>query len=249
MSDALTTSLLTPRRRLIENVPHWTTILALIVLVLVIAMALLAPVLAHFEPTKLNPIMRLKPSSATYWLGTDSFGRDLYSRVIYGARVSLLVGAGVAFGSLVIGLPLGLIAGWFRSVDAVMMRMMDGLMAIPGILLAIAIVALTKAGLVTVIIAIMLPEIPQVVRLVRSRVIAARSETFVQAAVLLGTPTHKLILRHLLRRRSRRLSCRGPIFTHPRSSPRPPCHFSALVSVPRSRPGAISWRRAGSFSR
>lgn len=198
MSDALTTSLLTPRRRLIENVPHWTTILALIVLVLVIAMALLAPVLAHFEPTKLNPIMRLKPSSATYWLGTDSFGRDLYSRVIYGARVSLLVGAGVAFGSLVIGLPLGLIAGWFRSVDAVMMRMMDGLMAIPGILLAIAIVALTKAGLVTVIIAIMLPEIPQVVRLVRSRVIAARSETFVQAAVLLGTPTHKLILRHLL---------------------------------------------------
>ncbi len=198
MSDTLTLSSLTPRRRLIENVPHWTTIAALIVLVAIVAMAIFAPLLANFEPTKLNPAMRLKPASAEYWLGTDSFGRDLYSRVVYGAQVSLLVGAGVAIGSLVIGLPLGLIAGWFRGVDAVLMRMMDGLMAIPGILLAIAIVALTQAGLVTVIIAIMLPEIPQVVRLVRSRVIAARTETFVQAATLLGTPTPRLILRHLL---------------------------------------------------
>jgi peptide/nickel transport system permease protein len=198
MSDTLPLSSLNPRRRLIENVPHWTTVVALIVLVAIVAMAIFAPLLANFEPTKLNPAMRLKPASAEYWLGTDSFGRDLYSRVIYGAQVSLLVGAGVALGSLAIGLPLGLIAGWFRSVDAVMMRMMDGLMAIPGILLAIAIVALTQAGLVTVIIAIMLPEIPQVVRLVRSRVIATRTETFVQAATLLGTPTPKLIMRHLL---------------------------------------------------
>ncbi len=198
MSDTLPLSSLNPRRRLIENVPHWTTVVALIVLIAIVAMAIFAPLLANFEPTKLNPAMRLKPASAEYWLGTDSFGRDLYSRVIYGAQVSLLVGAGVALGSLAIGLPLGLIAGWFRSVDAVMMRMMDGLMAIPGILLAIAIVALTQAGLVTVIIAIMLPEIPQVVRLVRSRVIATRTETFVQAATLLGTPTPKLIMRHLL---------------------------------------------------
>jgi len=198
MSDAVTPTSALPRRRLLENVPHATTIIALVVLIVIIGMAIFASTLANFEPTKLNPIMRLKPASSTYWFGTDSFGRDLYSRVVYGARVSLLVGAGVAFGALLIGLPLGLIAGWFKSIDAVLMRMMDGLMAIPGILLAIAIVALTKAGLATVIIAIMLPEIPQVVRLVRSRVIATRAETFVQAAVLLGTPSPKLIFRHLL---------------------------------------------------
>jgi len=187
-----------PRKRLLENPPHWSTVLALLVLLAIIAMALLAPYLANFEPTKLNAMMRLKPADPTYWMGTDSFGRDLYSRVVYGARVSLMVGAGVAVGAIVIGLPLGLLAGWFRGLDAVLMRAMDGLMAIPGILLAIAIVALTEAGLMTVIIAIMLPEIPQVVRLVRSRVLATRSETFVEAAVLLGTRPMRIIWRHLL---------------------------------------------------
>lgn len=187
-----------PRRRLLDNPPHWTTVLAVIVLAVVIVMAVFAPQLAHFEPTKLNAAMRLKPSSDTYWLGTDSFGRDLYSRVVYGARVSLLVGAGVAIGAIVVGLPLGLIAGWYRGIDGVLMRMMDGLMAIPGILLAIAIVALVRGGLVTVIIAIMIPAIPQVVRLVRARVIAAREETYVDAAVLLGTRPGTLIRKHLL---------------------------------------------------
>lgn len=186
------------RRRILENPPHWTTIVALIVLALVVIMAVLAPLLANFEPTKINPAQRLKAASDIWWLGTDAFGRDLYSRVVYGAQVSLLVGAGVAIGSIAVGLPLGLLAGWFRPLDAVLMRMMDGLMAIPGILLAIAVVALTKAGVVTVIIAIMLPEIPQVVRLVRSRVLATRAETYVDAAVLLGTPTFSLIRRHLL---------------------------------------------------
>ena len=187
-----------PRRRLLDNPPHWTTVLAVIVIVAVIVMAVFAPQLANFEPTRLNAAMRLKPASDTYWLGTDSFGRDLYSRVVYGARVSLLVGAGVAIGAIVIGLPLGLIAGWYRGIDGVLMRMMDGLMAIPGILLAIAIVALVRGGLVTVIIAIMIPAIPQVVRLVRARVIAAREETYVDAAVLLGTRPGKLIRKHLL---------------------------------------------------
>lgn len=187
-----------PRRRLLDNPPHWTTVLAVVVLVAVIVIAAFAPLLANFEPTKLNAAMRLKPASDTYWLGTDSFGRDLYSRVVYGARVSLLVGAGVAIGAIVIGLPLGLIAGWYRGIDGVLMRMMDGLMAIPGILLAIAIVALVRGGLLTVIIAIMIPAIPQVVRLVRARVIAAREETYVDAAVLLGTRPGKLIRKHLL---------------------------------------------------
>lgn len=187
-----------PRRRLLQNPPHWTTVLAVAVLLTVVVMSLFAAHIANFEPTKLNPTMRLKPASDTYWLGTDSFGRDLYSRVVYGARISLLVGAGVAVGAILIGLPLGLLAGWFRGIDGVLMRMMDGLMAIPGILLAIAIVALTRGGLATVIFAIMIPAIPQVVRLVRARVIAAREETYVDAAVLLGTRSARLIWKHLL---------------------------------------------------
>ncbi|MGI3169068.1 ABC transporter permease [Pseudooceanicola sp. C21-150M6] len=187
-----------PRWRLTGSPPHWTTLLALLTLIAIVALALFAPQLANFEPTQLNAMMRLKPADDVYWMGTDSFGRDLYSRTVYGARVSLMVGAGVTAGALLIGLPLGLLAGWFRGLDAVLMRAMDGLMAIPGILLAIAIVALTKAGLMTVIIAIMLPEIPQVVRLVRSRVLATRSEPYVEAAMLLGTGPLTIIWRHLL---------------------------------------------------
>lgn len=186
------------RHRLLERPPHLSTILALLVLAAIIVMAVFAPWLANFEPTKINPAQRLKPISDLFWLGTDAFGRDLYSRILYGARVSLLVGAGVTALAIVVGLPLGLLAGWFRSLDAVLMRMMDGLMAIPGILLAIAVVSLTNAGIVTVIVAIALPEIPQVVRLVRSRVLAARAETYVDAAVLLGTPTATIIRRHLM---------------------------------------------------
>jgi len=186
------------KHRLFARPPHWTTTLALVVLVLIVCMAIFAPTIAHFPPNQLNAAMRLKPASDTYWLGTDSFGRDLFSRVVYGARISLLVGAGAMSGALAVGLPLGLIAGWFPTVDAVLMRMMDGLMAIPGILLAIAIVALVHAGLATLIVAIMLPEIPQVVRLVRSSVLSARTESYVDAAILLGTPTRKIITRHLM---------------------------------------------------
>lgn len=187
-----------PRRRLPINLPSWLTLAASLVLLLIVLIAIFAPLIAPFEPTKLNAAMRLKPSDATYWLGTDTYGRDLFSRVVYGARVSLIVGAGAAFGCFAIGLPLGLIAGWYRWADGILMRIMDGLMAIPGILLAIAVVALTKGGLFTVIIAIMLPEIPQVVRLIRSRVIAVRSEAYVEAAQLLGTPPLKILWKHLL---------------------------------------------------
>ncbi|MFK7699036.1 ABC transporter permease [Pseudomonas caspiana] len=199
MSKSASLTLPGPRRRLIglPRVPLVSAI-SLVVLVLIIAMAIFAPWVANHDPVALSPANRLKPPSADFWLGTDAYGRDLFSRIVYGAQVSLMVGIGVTVLSILIGLPLGLLAGYFRGLDAVLMRVMDGLMAIPGVLLAIAIVSLSSAGIWTVMIAIMIPEIPQVVRLVRSRVLSAREEPYVEAAVLMGTSTVRILLRHLM---------------------------------------------------
>lgn len=178
--------------------PKTATIVAAIMLLLIIVMALFAPWIAPHDPVELSPANRLQGISAEHWLGTDAYGRDLFSRVVYGARISLSVGLGVACLCLLIGLPLGLLTGYFRTLDAILMRFMDGLMAIPGILAAIAIVSLTSANLWTLMIAIMVPEIPQIVRLVRSQVLATREEAFVEAAVLMGTPTFTILWRHLM---------------------------------------------------
>ena len=183
-----------------------------IVMVLVVVIGLLAPWLGTIDPTAINPAARNRVPGVEFSIrtdtgerirmvarfGTDSLGRDIYSRVIYGARVSLLVGVVVAVISIVAGLFIGLMAGFFRWLDAVIMRIMDGLMAIPAILLAIAMVSLFRAGVFTVIAAIAVPEIPRVVRLVRSIVLGVREEPYVEAAVTLGTPTAKLIWRHVL---------------------------------------------------
>ena len=134
----------------------------------------------------------------TFWLGTDSFGRDIYSRVIYGTRVSLLVGAGTATLALCLGGLLGMLAGYFRRVDALLMRVMDGLMAIPAVLLAIALVAALGAHVSTVVVAIAIPEVPRVTRLVRSLVLGLREEPFVEAARALATPTPLILWRHIL---------------------------------------------------
>jgi peptide/nickel transport system permease protein len=180
--------------------------------VLMIAIAILAPVLGTVDPKAIDPAYRNRApgtehvirqsngaqTAQTFWMGSDSLGRDVYSRVIYGARVSLIVGVTVAFISAFIGQAIGLIAGYLRWVDAVIMRMMDGLMAIPGILLAIGLVAVWGAGLFTVILAIVVPEIPRVVRLVRSVVLTIREEPYVEAAISLGTPMPLILIRHVM---------------------------------------------------
>jgi peptide/nickel transport system permease protein len=190
-----------PRWRLFPAMQmRWRPIpvLAGLCLVTFIAMALFAPFLAPHDPLAMSTGMRLKPPSETYLLGTDAFGRDLLSRCIYGAQVSLIMGAGVALITIAIGLPLGLLAGFFRILDAILMRVMDGLMAIPSLLLAIAVVSLSGVSLWTVMIAITIPEVPRVVRLVRSVVLSAREEPYVEAAISLGTSMPKIMWRHLM---------------------------------------------------
>jgi peptide/nickel transport system permease protein len=171
---------------------------ATVCLAVVVAMAVLAPLLAPHDPQLLTPAQRLKPSSAQFLLGTDAYGRDVLSRILYGGRISLLIGLGAAVFSICIGLVIGLVSGFFKWVDAVMMRVMDGLMAIPSILLAIAVVSLSGASLTTVLVAITIPEIPRVARLVRSVVLSAREEPYVEAAISVGTSLPKIMWRHLM---------------------------------------------------
>jgi peptide/nickel transport system permease protein len=168
-----------------------------LVLILIL-MALLAPFLATVDPTALAPARRTRPPSPEYWFGTDMLGRDIYSRVIYGARVSLLVGFSVALLSSLIGLTIGLVSGFLRWADGVVMRVMDGLMSIPAILLAIALMALTRGSVGNVITAITIVEIPRVSRLVRGVVLSLREQPYVDAAVAAGTRTPLIILRHIL---------------------------------------------------
>jgi peptide/nickel transport system permease protein len=168
-----------------------------IVLAIVI-MAAAAPWLGTVDPVRINPSIRLKPPSDLFWFGTDLFGRDIYSRVVYGACSSLMVGVSVAACAIVFGVAIGLVTGYFRRLDVVVMRVMDGLMAIPTFLLAIALVSLTRASVGTVVVALTIPEIPRVVRLVRSVVLTVREESYVEAAISVGTPTPLILLRHIL---------------------------------------------------
>jgi peptide/nickel transport system permease protein len=182
------------------------------VVLLMVAIGLFAPLLGTISPSEISPAFRNRVpgteqtirrddgSSTVYrhWMGTDSLGRDVYSRVVYGARISLLVGITVAVLSVTIGLVIGLVSGYIRWADGIIMRFMDGLMAIPAILLALALVSLFRTGVGSVIVAIVVPEIPRVVRLVRSIVLSVREEPYVEAAVMAGTPTPLLLIRHVL---------------------------------------------------
>jgi peptide/nickel transport system permease protein len=183
-----------------------------LILLTMLLIAIMAPFLGTVDPTRIDPASRNKKpgTEITYRLddgqtvkrvaimGTDSLGRDIYSRVLYGARVSLAVGVAVSVISVAIGMVIGLVSGYIRWADGIIMRIMDGLMAIPGILLAIALVSIWRAGLITVVFAIVVPDVPRVVRLVRSIVLTVREEPYVEGAISVGTPTWILMFRHIL---------------------------------------------------
>jgi peptide/nickel transport system permease protein len=177
---------------------HPTVMIGVMLLLAMAAMALLAPYLGTVDPVAVVPVKRLRPPSGLYWFGTDSYGRDVYSRTLYGARVSLTVGLSVAMFGTALGLAIGLVTGFVRRLDLVVMRVMDALMSVPPVLLAIALMALTKASLGNVVLAITITEVPRVARLVRSVVLSLREQPFVEAAVAAGTGFWRTLLRHIL---------------------------------------------------
>ena len=185
-----------PALRLLRK--HYTLILGVLILLVVVTAALGAPWIATHDPQAINPIARMKAPSAEHYFGTDALGRDTFSRAVWGARVSLVTGASVALLATLLGVLLGLLAGFVRWTDGPIMRVMDGLMAIPGILLAIALMALTKASLTTVIVAITVPEVPRMVRLVRALSLSLRERLYVEAAHALGTRLRTILWRHVL---------------------------------------------------
>ena len=177
---------------------HPTTAVGGGLLALMVAMAIFAPYLGTVDPQALSPVHRLKWPSAAYWFGTDMLGRDVYSRTIYGARVSLTVGISVALLSIGVGMAIGLVSGFNRWVDSIVMRVMDGLMSIPAVLIAIALMALNRASLQNVIFAITVVEVPRVTRLVRGVVLTLRERPFVEAAIASGTGRIRILWRHIV---------------------------------------------------
>ncbi len=210
-----------------------------LLLAALIVMAILAPLIATSDPFKIAPVNRLRPPSERWWFGTDQFGRDVFSRTVYGARVSLIVGLSVAAFSSLLGLALGLACGYFRRIDGLVMRVMDGLMAIPSILLAIALITLTRPGLGIVIVAIVIPEVPRVVRVVRAVVLSIRSQPYIESAIAGGTKNTKLLLRHVLPNTLAPLIVQSTYV----------CASAMLIEAGRCRAGATSSPRAAPSSR
>jgi peptide/nickel transport system permease protein len=183
-------------RRFVRRNP--TMVAGGFLLAVMVVLATCAPYLHTVNPVEMNPVERLRAPGAGHWFGTDMYGRDSYSRVIYGSRVSLLVGLVVAVVTSAIGLTIGLISGFVRELDNLIMRVMDGIMALPDLLLAISFVALTKASVRNVIVALIIPQTPRVVRLVRSIVLVLREQPFVESAMAMGARLPRLLARHLL---------------------------------------------------
>jgi peptide/nickel transport system permease protein len=177
---------------------HPTLIAGLLCLAFIVIAGVFASTWWTADPLEMKPLYRLKPPSAQRWFGSDHFGRDVYTRTLYGTRISLTVGTAVSLTSLLVGTTLGLVIGFYRRLDLVLMRVMDGLMAIPAILLALALMALMRASVRNVIIALMIPEIPRVVRVVRASVLSLREAVMVEGARALGVGTPRILLRYIL---------------------------------------------------
>jgi peptide/nickel transport system permease protein len=184
------------RRSFFRRQPTMIAGLACLALILVAALA--APYFGTIDPSSLRPIVRLREPGREFWFGADQYGRDIYSRTLYGGRISLLVGVVVGAVSLAFGILIGLVTGYYRRLDRFVMRIMDGLMAIPAILLALALMALLKASVRNVIIALVIPEIPRVVRVVRASVLSLREQTMVEAARALGAETPRILRVYIL---------------------------------------------------
>jgi peptide/nickel transport system permease protein len=204
MVEASTTPATLAPRRAVRGPRAWrfvrrnpTLAIGIVILVVMFVGALAAPWIAG-DPFSMKPVQRFQPPSEVLWFGTDNLGRDVYARTIYGARVSLAVGSSVAILAVSLGLIVGLLAGFFRPVEVLVMRLMDGLMAIPAILLAIALISLFKGSVAVVVIAIVVPEVPRVARLVRSVVLTAREQPYVEAAIASGTRVRRILWRHIL---------------------------------------------------
>jgi peptide/nickel transport system permease protein len=194
--DMADSDLFQPRRGLLRRYPM--VAIGALIFAIVLIVTVLAPWLATHDPQDIDPTARLRAPSAEHVLGTDALGRDVWTRTLYGGRVSLMVGLAVALLASAIGLAIGLVSGYSRIADGVVMRIMDGLMSIPAILLAIALMAVSRASIFTVIVAITVVEIPRVVRLVRSVVLTLREQTYIEAAVIAGTRPLRIVGRHIL---------------------------------------------------
>jgi peptide/nickel transport system permease protein len=167
-------------------------------LALLLATALGAHLLSSRDPVAMSPAVRLRPPSSGRPFGTDHYGRDIYARTLHGGRISLRVGATVALASVLLGTAVGLVSGFSRWLDAVVMRVVDGLMAVPSVLLALALMALVRASVETVIVALIVPEIPRVVRVVRASVLSLREHTMVEGARAAGAGTPRILLWYVL---------------------------------------------------
>lgn len=206
-------------------------------LALLIILALAAPLYAG-NPVNMDPFKRLQPPSAEMWLGSDNLGRDVFARTVFGARISLMVGLMSAACAAMTGLLIGIIAGYSRSFDNVVMRVMDGLMSIPTILLAIALISLTGPGIGILIIAIAIPETPTVARLVRSVVLGVRERPYVEAALCGGARLPRVLWRHILPSTIPALMVQGATVCASAIMTEAALSFSARACRPRFQVGA-----------
>jgi len=191
MSGALRSSLAPFARRPIAT-------LGLVVLVCIVAAAVLAPILAPYDPSKIEPIARLQPPNAAHWFGTDQFGRDIFSRVIYGSRLALLIGVGVVSFALVTGVPAGVLSALYPRFGRVMMRIIDVLMAFPALLLALSLIVILGRGVSNAILAIGIVYLTTTSRITYGLALRLRTETYVEAANSMGAGTVWTIRKHIL---------------------------------------------------